>query len=58
VAGVFLATLLDGGGHAEQAMRSAMEYAPPEQIIAAIQAEILHASFTTLLWHSQPGTPQ
>jgi Putative DNA-binding domain len=57
-AGAFLAALLNSGGQAEQAMRSALEHAPPEQIIAAIQAQILHASFTTLLWHSRPGTPQ
>lgn len=57
-AGVFLATLLDNGGAAEAAMSRALEHAPPEQVIAAIQTEILHASFTTLLWHSQPGTTQ
>ena len=57
-AGLFLATLLASGGAAEPAMRRALEQAPPEQVIAAIQAEILHASFTTLLWHSQPGTTQ
>lgn len=49
-AGTFLAALLDSGGRAEHAMRSAMEHEPPEQVIAAIQTEILHASFTTLLW--------
>ena len=57
-AGAFLGALLDSGGQAERAMKSATEHAPPEQVIAAIQTEILHASFTTLLWHSQPGTPQ
>lgn len=48
-AGVFLAALLNDG-RPEQAMSAAMEHAPAEQVIAAIQAEILHASFTTLLW--------
>ena len=57
-AGLFLATLLDSGGDAELAMRHAMEHGPPEHVVAAIQTEILHASFTTLLWHSQPGTTQ
>ena len=54
LAGVFLSALLDSGGAAEQAMRSALEHAPVEQVIAAIQTQILHASFTTLLWHSHP----
>jgi hypothetical protein len=49
-AGAFLAALLSDGGHAAQAMSAAMEHAPPEQVIAAIQSEILRASFTTLLW--------
>jgi hypothetical protein len=49
-AGAFLAALLNSDGQAEHAMQSAIEHAPPEQVIAAIQTEILHASFTTLLW--------
>lgn len=53
LAGVFLGALLASGA-AEQALQSAVEHAPADQVIAAIQTEILHAPFTTLLWHSKP----
>jgi hypothetical protein len=54
-AAAFLDTLLEGGD-AATALRSATGLAPPEAALAAIQTELLGASFTRLTWHSEPGT--
>jgi Putative DNA-binding domain len=53
-AAAFLDTLLKGG-NAEAAVRRATEFAAPAAAIAAIQTELLGASFTRLTWHSQAG---
>lgn len=56
-AAAFLDTLLRGG-NAEAALRCATEFAAPADVIAAIQTELLSASFTRLTCHSEAGQPE
>jgi Putative DNA-binding domain len=56
-AAAFLDTLLKGG-NAEAALQCASEFAAPADVIAAIQTELLSASFTRLTWHAEAGNPE